>query len=442
MRYVLLFTVLLAAREASAAMAEHAQRSTVAGIDVITYRTQVQDVVTIVGALPAGDAMADPGNAAVPTLSGMMLDRGTKKQDKFAISDKLTNVGAQVSFEVGTQTLEVHAKCLRKDLPLVIGIIAEELRMPALQAAEFAKAKQQFIGGMESSLQNTGVRAREAFARDIYPPGYPNRPHSLEDYINAAKGATLDQVKAFQAQYYGPAHFTLVLVGDVPDAEVRAQISSAFAGWSGGGNYLRAQQPPGAPAVRELTVPLAGKPSVSVMWGQATGLSYRDPDALALRVGTAVLGRGFTGRLMGTVRDKEGLTYGIGATVADDTLNGGEWEISASFAPALLDKGVAATRRELEHWWQDGITEEELTARKQGIIGGYLVGLATTGGVASTILTNVLRGEDLDWLDRLPDAINALTRAQVNQAIKTRLDPKTMALVEAGSVASAAPARP
>ena len=60
-------------------------------------------------------------------------------------------------------------------------------------------------------------------------------------------------------------------------------------------------------------MPLADKPSVSVIIGQPTGLRYKDPDALALRVGTAVLGSGFTGRLMGTVRDKEGLTYNISA---------------------------------------------------------------------------------------------------------------------------------
>ena len=73
--------------------------------------------------------------------------------------------------------------------------------------------------------------------------------------------------------------------------------------------------------------------------GQATGLRYRDPDALALRVGTAILGHGFTGRLMGTVRDREGLTYNIGAAVTEDSIADGAWDISASFAPALLEQG-------------------------------------------------------------------------------------------------------
>jgi zinc protease len=94
----------------------------------------------------------------------------------------------------------------------------------------------------------------------------------------------------------------------------------------------------------------------------------------------------------------------------------------------------------LDQWWSQGITDSELADRKQGVVGGYFVSLSTTGGVASTILTSLQRGYDLNWLDGYPAAINALTRAQVNQAIKDHLNPKTMVLVEAGSVGSAAPA--
>ncbi len=157
---------------------------------------------------------------------------------------------------------------------------------------------------------------------------------------------------------------------------------------------------------------------------------------MALRVGTAILGSGFTGRLMGTVRDKEGLTYGISASMGDDSIVDGAWDINASFAPTLLSKGVAATRRELDKWWNEGVTDQELAARKQGIIGSYFVGLSTTSGLAGTILLNAQRGYDLSWLDDYPKAVKALTRAQVNAAIKTHLNPSTMVLVEAGSVAA------
>ncbi len=426
-----------------ASMAEHAQRAPAAGIDVITYRANIKDVVVIVAALPAGDAMAERGNIAVPTLSGMMLDRGTKALDMFAIADKLDSVGASIAFEVGTQSLHVQAKCLKKDLPLVIGLIASELRTPALLPAEFNKAKQQFVGGLQASAQNSGARAREAFERSIYPEGHPNRPHTLAEFVAAAKSASLDEVKAFQAKYYGPAHMSMVVAGDVADADVRAEIAKAFAGWTGGEDYIHVASRTAAAdaahdAGREITVPLADKPSVTLILGQATGLRYRDQDALALRIGTAILGRGFTGRLMSTVRDKEGLTYGINAAVADDSIVDGAWDISASFAPSLLQKGVTSTRRELDKWWKDGVTAQELSARKQGIIGDYLVGLSTTAGIANTILTNVQRGYDVGWLDEYGQAVNAVTLQQVNAAIKAHLNPATMVLVEAGSVGPSA----
>jgi zinc protease len=141
---------------------------------------------------------------------------------------------------------------------------------------------------------------------------------------------------------------------------------------------------------------------------------------------------------MGIVRDKEGLTYNISAAVSEDSIVDGSWAISASFAPALLEKGLASTRRELDQWWRNGVTDQELAARKQGLVGGYLVGLSTTAGLANAILTDVQRGYGVSRLEQFPEAVNALTRDQVNSAIKNHLNPSVMVLVKAGSVASQA----
>jgi zinc protease len=433
-----MMALLALAMPAAANMADQAHRTKVDGIDLITYHSNVKDVVIVIGVLPAGDAMVESGNIAIPTLSGMMLDRGTKSLDKFSIAEKLENVGAEISFTVGVQSLEIRAKCLRKDLPLVIDTMAAELRTPALLVGEFNKAKEQLVGDLEASAQDSSALASEAFGRAVFPQGHPNRPHTLNEYIAAAKAANLEDVKAFQAKYYGPAHMILVVVGDVSDADTQADVAKAFSGWSGGQDYLRSAKPAAAAAASEITVPLADKPSVTVLLGQSSGLRYSDPDSLPLRVGTAILGRGFTGRLMSTVRDKEGLTYSIGASMGDDSIVDGVWEVSASFAPALLSKGVESTRREIAKWWKDGVTEQELVARKQGVIGGYFVSLSTTLGLAETILTNTQRGFDPNWLDGYPKSVKALTRDQVNAAIKTHINPSAMVLVEAGSVPAAA----
>ena len=176
-----------AATVAGANAVDHSSRSQAAGIDLVTYHTDVKDVVVILGSLPAGDAMAEPGNIAIPTLTGMMLDRGTTSLDKFAIAEQLDNVGAEIAFSVGTQSVDVRAKCLKKDLPLIIGLIAAELRTPALQLQEFDKAKQQFFGALQASAQNTEARAQEAFARAAFPRAIRTGRTPVGDYEAAAK---------------------------------------------------------------------------------------------------------------------------------------------------------------------------------------------------------------------------------------------------------------
>jgi zinc protease len=182
------------------------------------------------------------------------------------------------------------------------------------------------------------------------------------------------------------------------------------------------------------------KTSVSVVIGQASGLRYSDPDYQALKTATAILGSGFTGRLMGNVRDKEGLTYGIGSRLANDAESDGDWRISATFAPALLERGIASTKRQLSLWYADGVTDKELADRKTNLVGSFKVGLATTDGMAGSLLAAVNRGLDVTWLDEYPKKIESLTKADVNGAIKRHLKPESMYLIEAGTVPGAMPA--
>ncbi|MES2584331.1 MAG: pitrilysin family protein [Pseudomonadota bacterium] len=417
----------------SAKIAPNVKRSKIAGVDVIAYPMGVKDVVTLRASLPAGRSQGAAGNPAIPTLTGMLLDQGTKTQDKFAIAEKLEAVGATISFRVGTDMLDVSARTLRKDIPLVLGLIAEQLRTPAFSAEEFAKAKKQMAGGIKRSLESTDYRAADAFSRAAYPVGHPNRGVAPDDMLAAIESATLDDVLAFHKANYGPAAMTLVAVGDLDLPALNAEIARGFGGWTGGKAVARAAKPAAATAGAKQDVPMDGKTSVSVMWGQPSGLRYNDPDYQALRLATAILGSGFTGRLMANVRDKEGLTYDARAGLANDVFNDGDWRMSATFAPDLLDKGIASTQRQLKLWYDAGATPTEISARKSNLIGSFKVGLATTGGMAEALLAAVSRGYDVTWLDEFPGKVNALTNEQVNAAIRKYLKPESMVTVKAGT---------
>jgi zinc protease len=316
----------------------------------------------------------------------------------------------------------------------LVSILAEELRTPAFTEEEFAKLKKHLIGDLQRAQESTDFRAEQAFAAAVFPIGHPNYQPPTKEFISAVEAARLDDVKKFHADYYGPAQATLVAVGDVDIAGLKSEIAKSFEGWSGGkpsGEFSPAKLPNES---KEQTISMADKPNVTVLIGQSSGLRYRDPDALALKIGTSALGSGFTGRLMATVRDKEGLTYGIGASSSNDAFTDGQWQIDASFAPQLLEKGVASTKRELDDWYAKGISASELERVKSNVIGSFKVGLTTTDGLASALLNAVHRGFDVSWLDEYPKRVDALSLQDVNAAIKKHLRPDKMMLIKAGSV--------
>ncbi|MDP2138193.1 MAG: insulinase family protein, partial [Candidatus Didemnitutus sp.] len=287
-------------------------------------------------------------------------------------------------------------------------------------------------------LENTDFRAGDEFSRAAYGPGHPNRNATVDERIAALESAKLEDLRAFHAAHYGPAHLVLVAAGDLDVAGLQTALTTSFTGWSGGTPELAAVQNSATDAAREQTVFMADKTSVSIVIGQPTGLRYGEGDHIALRTGTAILGSGFTGRLMANVRDKEGLTYGIGSTVTNDNYTDGEWKIVATFAPALLDKGIASTKRQLDNWYQNGVTADELEKRQDNLVGSFQVGLATTDGLAQNLLASVHRGKDVTWLDDYPKVVRALTVDQINGAIKKHLNPEQMFLIKAGTVPGAA----
>lgn len=409
-------------------------RQNVGGIDLVVLKTGIKDVVTIRGTLAAGDSRSPESNFALADLAAGMLDKGTVNRDKFAIAKTLGDAGAAISFNTSASALNISAKCLRADLPMVIGLLGEQLRSPAFAQDEFVKLKKQLAGELARAMEETDFRANLAFVRAVYPKGHPNRGTSAEEYLAAVDKATLEEVKAFHAQMYGPVTMRLVVVGDVDAKVLAVELSRAFSGWNGGSAQPPAARAGKSKAMREEIVQMPDKTNVTLIWGQATQLRNGEPDALALRVGTAAFGSGFTGRLMASVRDKEGLTYGIGAFNSNDTFVDGDWRIQGNFAPDLLNKGVASTKLQLLRWHKDGITAKELADTKGKFVGTYKLGLSTTGGMADTILNTLNRDLPLSYIDEFGDRVNALTLEQVNGAIQKHLHPDHMVLIEAGTI--------
>ena len=283
------------------------------------------------------------------------------------------------------------------------------------------------------TLEETNAQAAVAFSRAAFPEGHPNRKDAIADLITAIEGAKLADVREFHQQRFGSNGMRLVAAGDAEPAAIQQLVTKHFSGWTSKpakqATFEKAQ-----PKGGEKIVQMPDKTSVSVLIGQPSGLRVSDADWVPLRLATEILGKGFTSRLIGNVRDREGLTYGIGASTSGDTFSDGAWHVKATFSPALLGKGIESTMREIRAWHKDGITADELAYRKSAAAGQFAVEMETTDGLAEQLLRCVERGFPLSWLDEFPAKLRALTLEQVNDAILRNLDPSRMVIVKAGTI--------
>ena len=416
-------------------ISDNIKEENVAGIRVITAKTGVKDVVTFRGSFAAGDQFSPSGNSTVADLTGYMLDKGTTKHDKFALAEKLENLGASISFSVGTHKVNFNGKCLAKDVESVIDLLAEQLRFPAFNEDEFNKLKQQRIGNWKQALDNVNSRATEKISELLFGEDHPNHGTATETFIKDAETATLADVKEFHSKYYGPKSMIFVLVGDLDESKIKSGIETAFSGWTGGVDYPEFNRAEYKTTGATEIVNMEEKTSASLMIGQITKLKRSDDDYLAFSVANQAFGGGsFTARLMSIIRDEEGLTYGIYSSHGGDVFSDGHWWIQGTFSPNLLAQGYSSTMRELKRWVKEGLTQEEFESTISRLTGSFKVGLENTNGMAGSILRFAERGYKMTYMDEYTKKLNALTLADVNNVIAKYVDPDNVVTVVAGTV--------
>jgi predicted Zn-dependent peptidase len=405
------------------------------GLKLKTMKTPVQDVVTITGSMFGGDEFSPETNKAVAELTAEMLEEGTTKHNKFEISEKLESVGASLSFSSDKYRVRFSARCLQKDVSLVIELLGEQLRYPVFNESDLENLKKRRVGNLQRAKENTRAQAGGKFSRIIYPENHPNYSREIDEEIADVEKTTVTDISSYHKNNYGLGKTLVVAVGDVDNDVLSKSLQKALGDW----RQLDLEIPARNISANDINsttqyITMEDKTSVDMFLGLPIGIDRKHDDYYALMVGNYILGGNFAARLMQTVRDQMGLTYGIYSSVRgvnDD--NDGYWSIWGTFAPNLLQDGKTATVDQVSGWIS-GVTEDELNAKKETITGSYKVGMATTGGLAGQILRNAERGYEDEMLDQYPSIIQDISLEEVNTAIKKYIDPKKLVIVAAGSV--------
>ena len=307
--------------------------------------------------------------------------------------------------------------CLPEDLSFLLSTAAECLEEACFPAKEVESVKKRMLGGLEEEKTNTGAQGTVTLSRLLYDKGHVNYCNTTEERISMTKSVSRPQLLDFKKKI-GKGGLILACAGDIePSAALRA-AEKAFGKLSPGTSRASDKQKnEKKPAAEESFIEIKDKASVDVYLGAPVFITYNHPIYLSFFVLAEMLGGGFTGHLMQTVRERDGLTYGTYASpagFADEA--DGYLKIWATFSPSLYTKAVEALRREVEWFFKNGITAEALLRKQEELTGSYLVGLSTTRGLVQTLHNIAEQGKSLSYMDDYPNLIRELSVKDIQNA--------------------------
>jgi zinc protease len=413
------------------------QRAQIGDIELIAIDLPIDNVVSFVGSIAAGDSLSPADAPMLASLTAAMLDQGTTSQDRFQIAEKLDKLGAHLGFSSEDQSLQFSGKFLRADAGSFLQILADQLRNPAFEAEVLETLKTRQEASLLEAIDKPDYRAGARLSRILYPEGHINYSAPIKELQAELEATTVEDLGAFHKAHYGASSMQLIFSGDIDFEQLKAAVGNAFDGWEGGSDYPELDTPQNKNSKAAEHIYIEDKTSVAVRFGYNTELQRTDDDYLSFMLGNYILGGSFHSRLMTEVRKNRGLTYDIRARHQGDILTQGNWILSASFSPGLLDEGLHATRKVVQQWFDEGVSEEEVAAAIETLTGSYIVGLSTTGSVAGQVNSFMQRGFDPKYIDEYPIRLRQLTAQQVNRAIRQYFDPSLVTEVVAGSLAQA-----
>lgn len=416
------------------------KRSKVGGVDLamLSKQTRGNSVVSILN-LRFGDEKSLMNRADAAAFVGNLLERGTAKHSRQQIQDEFNRLKAQVNVFGGAMSAGVVIETTRQNLPAVLRLVGEILREPSFPQTEFDLVKQESLAQLEDQKSEPTPVAVVEMSKifNIYPKGHPMYAGSVDEQIEGIKSVTLDQVKSFYKDFYGASNAQMTVVGDFDEKEISGIAQELFGNWKSPKPYVRIKSEYRAvPAVnRSIETP----DKANAFFVARMNIKMRDDNAdyPAIVLGNYMLGGGFlSSRLAVRIRQKDGLSYGVGSGFNASPLDeSGTFTANAIYAPENAAKLEAAFKDELAKLIKDGFTAEEVAAAKSGWLQSRQLSRSQDRELSGRINSYLFIDRTIAWDADLESKISALTIEQLNAAIRKYITPDAITIIKAGDFA-------
>ncbi len=401
------------------------------GAVVLVQENIAAPAVTINATFRAGSTCDPAGLTGLAYMTARVIDRGTAYRSAKDLAEELDDRGVALKVATTRHTMSLSCTCLAEDFEHVLGIVADVLRRPAFPPAEFIKRRAEAITRLRQDEDNPAVRATVALSALLYGADHPyGRP--AKGTVDTIERIERDQLAAFHARHVRPDVLSLAVVGDIAAGAVLQRARAEFDGWTGA-PAAPVVVPPPLPVTsrREAFIDMPGKSQSDISYGFTT-ISRLDPRYYAYWMMNNILGQfGLGGRLADNIRERQGMAY-YAFSAFDPSVGPGPLLVRAGVDPRNVERAIRAIDHEVRQLGAEGPTALEMDESRLYLIGSIPRLFETNESIAAFLQASEQFGLGLDYDQRLPALLEAVTMDEVRSAAAEVLVPERAAVAVAG----------
>ncbi len=356
-----------------------------------------------------------------------LLEEGAGERDARTFAEAAETLAARMSFDAGNDTVTVGIGFLTENRDESLALLRDALTVPRFDMDAVERVREQVVAGLASDARDPGEIAGARLAALSFP-GHPYGT-PLEGTPESVAALNIEDLTAAHARALTRDRVYVGVTGDITAEELGPLLDDLLGGLpvsSGTAVPVADYSLDGG-----ITVVDFPSPQSVVLFGQE-GIAFDDPDYFPAFILNHILGGGgFSSRLMTEVREKRGLTYGIGTFLAPRDL-AAQWmgQFSSSNDKAAL--AVALVREEWARIAADGITQDELDTAKTFLTGAYPLRFDGNSNIASILVGMQVNDLPIDYIETRNSKVEAVTLGDIKRVAARILDPAALHFVIVG----------
>nr|SPS06486.1 Peptidase M16 domain protein [Candidatus Nitrotoga fabula] len=385
----------------------------------------------------AGSSFDTTEKSGLAGLTHSMLDLGAEGLSEDDIARSLADIGAQLGMNFDADRAGVSLRTLSSiaERTQSLDIVARLLQYPLFPEKVLSREKARLIAALKESETKPDSIAEKAFGKSVFgshPYGFP-----VSGEIASVEKIQRSDIEDFYRQHYQAKTAVVAIMGDVTRTEAEWIAQKLTDNLPQGGDL--AQVAPVTMQIKSVEQRISHPATQSHILMGVPGLARKDPDYFPLYVGNHILGGGgFVSRLMHEIREKRGLAYSVYSYFIPMKLPGA-FQIGLQTQKHQADEALQLVRSTLRDFIDKGITEKELQASKQNIIGGFALRIDSNRKIVDYLSVIGFYELPLTYLDDFVANVDRVTSEQIRSAFKRRINPDAMATVIVGAPESLDP---